>query len=328
MIPVTPAFIHGAFACEQGEGWLRPWRLDPARRTLYGHDGLVWCGGVCSGIRLALRTSARALRLLVLPDAEKARPIDLCLDGEVVQQLEIPLGADALEISGLPAGDKRLECWLPHHQAMHLRGLDCAAVVSPVAPQGLRWLHYGSSISHGDGASRPCCTWPSRVARALGWDLHSFGFSGNCHLDSAVARNLRDCPADLITLKLGINVAGGKSLSERSFQAATLGLIQLIRERQPRAPIALISPIFCAKHEAQDYAPHLNLQQMRSSHLDTCRRFAEWGDDRILAIDGLELLGPAQAGLMPDGVHPSDAGYAHIAERFQALVAPRLLAIR
>ncbi len=39
-------------------------------------------------------------------------------------------------------------------------------------------------------------------------------------------------------------------------------------------------------------------------------------DDRLWFADGLELLGPADAGLLWDNLHPRQPGYDLIAERF------------
>jgi lysophospholipase L1-like esterase len=43
------------------------------------------------------------------------------------------------------------------------------------------------------------------------------------------------------------------------------------------------------------------------------------GDERLDHLDGHALLGPADAGLLPDGLHPNAAGYRVMAERFAAL---------
>ena len=69
-----------------------------------------------------------------------------------------------------------------------------------------RWLHHGSSISHGSIATHPTETWPVVAARLAGLDLVNLGLGGSALLDPFVARTIRDTPADLISLKLGINL--------------------------------------------------------------------------------------------------------------------------
>jgi hypothetical protein len=79
------------------------------------------------------------------------------------------------------------------------------------------------------------------VVRRRGLHLTSLGFGGQCHLDAMMGRVIADLPADYITLKLGINTIGG-SHSARTYPAAIVGLVQIIRDKHPDTPMALVSP--------------------------------------------------------------------------------------
>ena len=81
------------------------------------------------------------------------------------------------------------------------------APVEPAPDNGRKvWLHHGSSISHGSNAAAPTATWPA-LAAALGRvELVNLGFGGSALLDPFTARAMRDTPADLISLKIGINL--------------------------------------------------------------------------------------------------------------------------
>nr|BFE86893.1 hypothetical protein GCM10020093_094940 [Planobispora longispora] len=46
-------------------------------------------------------------------------------------------------------------------------------------------------------------------------------------------------------------------------------------------------------------------------------------DPRLHFVDGLELLGPADAGRLYDDLHPDQKGYDLMAERFTAIVRER-----
>ena len=63
-----------------------------------------------------------------------------------------------------------------------------------------------------------------------------------------VGRMIRDLPADLIGLKLGINMMSG-SCNDRTFRAAAIGLIQTIRDGHADTPMAVVSPIYNAPRE-------------------------------------------------------------------------------
>jgi len=111
------------------------------------------------------------------------------------------------------------------------------------------WLHHGSSISHGSNAASPATTWPALAATAAGVDLVNLGFSGNALLDPFTARALRDTPADLISVKLGINVVNADLMRLRAFGPAVHGFLDTIRDGHPDTPLVVVSPLYCPIHE-------------------------------------------------------------------------------
>ncbi|GAB2845005.1 hypothetical protein GCM10027176_56010 [Actinoallomurus bryophytorum] len=82
-------------------------------------------------------------------------------------------------------------------------------------------MHHGSSISHCCEAEGPLGTWPVVAARLAGADLLNLGLAGNAMVDHFTARTIRDRPADLISLKLGINVVNGDTLRPRTSTIST-----------------------------------------------------------------------------------------------------------
>src|SRR5215207_4203520 len=84
---------------------------------------------------------------------------------------------------------------------------------------------------------------------ALNLDLYSLGIAGAAQIDGFAARSIRDEDADLITLKMGINVVNADSLRMRTFRPAVHSFLDTIRDGHPTTPILLISPIFCPPHE-------------------------------------------------------------------------------
>ncbi len=110
-------------------------------------------------------------------------------------------------------------------------------------------MHHGSSISHGSNALSPTGTWPALVAAQGDVELINLGFSGSALVQPFVARTIRDLPADLISIKLGINVVNSDSLRLRTFIPAVNGFLDTIRDGHPTTPILVISPILCPIHE-------------------------------------------------------------------------------
>jgi len=231
-----------------------------------------------SGVRLAFETDSTAIRLdaqttrmVTPPQAPRPVAFDLRLDGIALRShssldgnsiylnrtnpddFRLERGpAHQVVFDGLGAGPKRCELWLPHNAFVELRGLelDDGATLAPLAvPTERRWIHYGSSISHCLEAETPTGTWPAVAAAAAGLHLTSLGFGGQCHLDQFVARTIRDSDADLISLKVGINVINMDSMRERVFAPALHGFLDTIREGKPETPIVLVSPIYCPSAE-------------------------------------------------------------------------------
>lgn len=252
------------------------------------------------------------------------------------------LPGDALEL------EPELELWLPYTDSIELVALRADAPVRPPAPPPgsppLRWLHHGSSISHGYRAESTTGTWPVVAALAAGVELTNLAFSGNAVLDPFTARTMRDVPADLITVKLGINLVNGDLMRMRAFRPAVDGFLDTLREGHPSTPIVVISPIWCEPVEAsagptvqdpsraeewsiaggtpeQVAEGKLSLRSIRSALAEiVARRSAT--DPHLSYLDGLELYGPADAAAMPlpDNLHPGPDVMRLIGERFAARV--------
>jgi hypothetical protein len=159
-----------------------------------------------------------------------------------------------------------------------------------------------------------------------------------------VARTIRDAPADVISLKTGINVVNMDSMRERVFGPALHGFLDTVREGKPEVPIILISPIFCPSAEAHPgptvpdddgkfitikgheeiRSGCMSVQRVREIVAEVVERRRGTGDDNLYYLDGLQLFGAADAADLPDDLHPNPAGYVRMGERFAATLAPHL----
>jgi len=83
------------------------------------------------------------------------------------------------------------------------------------------------------------------AALRSGFSPLSLGFAGQCMLDPFVARTIRDLPADVISLKVGINLVNADSMTDRTFGPALHGFLDQVRDGHPDTPILLVSPIHC-----------------------------------------------------------------------------------
>ncbi|MGW0606090.1 GDSL-type esterase/lipase family protein [Streptomyces sp. NPDC002640] len=369
--PVTAGLLRGALDVERTAHGLLPHRLPaPARRRI-PDDQLAQAEAQPSGVRLAFRTRATRVELEVLPTRRAYRgapaapadgSYDLVVDGVVTGRTGVPGGrvrtvdladgsVDVREgapgvarFTGLPDRDKDVEIWLPHNEVTELIALRTDAPVEPAPDRGRRvWLHHGSSISHGSDAAHPTGTWPALAAAAGGVELINLGFSGSALLDPFTARAMRDTPADLISVKLGINVVNTDAMRLRAFVPAVHGFLDTLRDGHPDTPLLVVSPVFCPLHEdtpgplafdfsdgavgyratgdpAEVAAGRLTLKVIRRALARVVEeRSAE--DPHLFHLDGLDLFGERDHAELPlpDDLHPSPEGHRRIAENFARL---------
>ncbi|MFB4278233.1 GDSL-type esterase/lipase family protein [Nonomuraea sp. MTCD27] len=369
--PIDERILRGALELERtGRGTL-PHRLPAWARRQFPDDYLARVESQPSGVRLAFRTRATAVELDVLPTKNAypgfpPRPdgvYDLVVDGRLAGRAGVPGGNLAVidlagqsstvrpgqpgtvGFSGLAAGVKDVEIWLPQVEVTELIELRTDAPVEAVPDRGRRvWLHHGSSISHGSSAAGPTETWPALAAARGGVELINLGFSGNALLDPFTARTIRDTPADLISLKIGINLANADLMRSRGFTPAVHGFLDTIRDGHPGTPLLVISPILCPVQEdtpgplapdpddpglrfralgspSEVAAGRLTLNVIRDELARiTAQRSID--DPALHYLDGRSLYGEADFVELPlpDRVHPDPAGHRRIGERFAELV--------
>jgi len=272
----------------------------------------------------------------------------LLIDMTTGQVSTQPGAVDTLAFADLPAGSKHVEIWLPHMEMTELVALRADRPIEAL-PSGDRpvWLHYGSSISQGSNADHPLGAWVMVAAGLGGVDLVNMGLSGSALLDPFVARTMRDIPADLLSMKVGINLVNTDLMRLRAFRPAVHGFLDALRDGHPDTPLVLMSPVYCAIHEntpgpgafdmdalakgrvlfratgdpADVAAGKLTLTVIRQALAEIANERAEQ-DPSLYYLDGLDLYGPADFDELPlaDNLHPSTAAHQRIGERFAARV--------
>lgn len=233
-----------------------------------------------------------------------------------------------------------VEIWLPQNavvELLDLRIAESSALTRPKVDDRPRWVHLGSSISHCAEADRPTGAWPAVAARLAGADLHNLAIAGQCMLDQFVARTIRDMPADLISLKVGINIVNGDTMRERTFGPALHGFLDTIRDGHPTTPLLVVTPIICpiveshpgptlgdgaagvfrsVERPAELAEGALSLQRIREMITAIVSTRRAQGDTNLHLLDGLELFGADDINDLPDRLHPNAAGYVRMGERF------------
>jgi hypothetical protein len=237
--------------------------------------------------------------------------------------------------------NKVVEVWLPHNESLELIEIRSDKPLQPVTSHHNLWLHYGSSISQGSNASSPTRIWPAIAARNGGVDLYNLGLGGSAMADPFIARVIRDSPASMISLKLGINIVNLDAMRLRTFVPAIHGFLDTVREGHPDTPLILISPLLCPIQEdtpgplqldveslssgvvrfmatGQQEAPELGrltLRRIRDALVALVERRA---DRNLYLLDGTRLYGHDDVTThpLPDAVHPDTATHDLIGRRF------------
>ncbi len=325
-IPGTDGRLQyqGAVSVETlDSGAVRAWRIHYNERNLHDSE-LAARAAMPAGVRIVFESVTTSVSLHLRDVADETKPVDFVVDGGLVATRAVTdaagtrASATVVGVENLDPRVKEIEIWLPHFGSVIVEGVtidDGAEIVSSGARRPF-WVTYGSSITQCRTADSPTRTWPARAARALGWCHQNMGYGGQCHLDPLVAFTIRDLDADVISLCLGINVYGGATLSRRTFVPNVIGLVRTIREAKSITPIVVMSPIVSPNRETEPNAVGLTLAEMRDEVHRAASLLRDAGDQNLYTIDGRTVIGAEDAQVMPDGLHPDDAGYALMAERF------------
>ena len=370
---ITADLIRGVAEVEATADGVLPHRLPAWARAQCPDPQLLMAESQPSGVRVVFRTESTTVELETRPTKREyvgapPRPdgvYDVLVEGRLVAQGTVSGGnvlsidmttgsfesrpgpSGAVRLDGLPHGPKDVEIWLPHDETTELLELRSDAPVAPVDPaietRRPVWLHHGSSISHGTGATSPTATWPAVAAALAGVELVNLGLGGGALLDPFTARVMRDTPADLISVKIGINVVNADLMRLRAFAPAVHGFLDTIREGHPATPLLVVSPVLCPIHEdtpgpsAPDEASYatgrlrfraagdpadvatgrLTLNVIRTELSRIVKQRSET-DPHLSYLDGRELYGEADhaARALPDGLHPEAETHRIMGQRF------------
>ncbi|MDH6181513.1 hypothetical protein M2152_001695 [Microbacteriaceae bacterium SG_E_30_P1] len=369
-IPLTDDLVHGAAELEPTQRGLLPHRLPAWARAQNTDPQLAKAESQPSGVRLVFDTAATTIELELIRTTVNYAGLTLRPDGIVQLVVDgTPTAEDATtagtaivldpatgtpttthgaahvsRFADLPPRTKTVELWLPHNETIELVALRTDAPVTPRVDTRRTWVHHGSSISHGSNATHPLGTWPAVASRIADVNLVSLGFGGSALLDPFTARTIRDTPADVISLKLGINIVNADLMRLRAFGPAVHGFLDTIREGHRTTPLLVVSPIYCEIHEntpgpgafdpeafmagrmqfratgdpAEVAAGKLTLTVIRR---ELERIVAARADANLHYLDGLELYGQTDATEhpLPDALHPDADTQRLIGERFAAL---------
>lgn len=170
---------------------------------------------------------------------------------------------------------------------------------------------YGTSITQGGCASRPGSAFTNRLSRKLQCEFLNFGFSGQGKNDSEIAELLTTIEAPAMF----IIDSEANSVSEELILQNVPRFLDILRARYPETPILIVTKVTYGPRYTEEI-PVLK-HVFRKIWLERL----ENGDKNIYFLDGSTFWeGGDYWENTIDGAHPTDAGFALMAEKMEPVL--------
>ncbi len=177
-------------------------------------------------------------------------------------------------------------------------------------PERPRILAYGDSITQGYDAHLSANSYINRVARELDVEIINFGIGGSC-VEHAAIENIA---CDAVIVAYGVNDWVFKSAKE--FNSTMQKFFSELAAAQKSKPITVFLPIWCADSNAKKPVGTL---------VEASRAIASYAfNSGLEVVDGMDFVPHATEYFSPDGLHPTDDGFAYYAQKVVPVIKKML----
>jgi len=162
-------------------------------------------------------------------------------------------------------------------------------------------VYYGSSITQGGCASRPGTTYPCIVSRRFSYDYINLGFSGNAKAEDEMIDYIKGLSMSVFVFDYDHN-----SPNEEHLNATHERMFLAIREKHPTLPVIFMSRPKHYLNESEEW----RLKIIRKTYENALSR----GDKNVYLLTGKELTALCGNEGTVDNCHPTDFGFASMAQ--------------
>lgn len=174
-------------------------------------------------------------------------------------------------------------------------------------------VFYGTSITHGGCASRPGMAYPAIIGRRLDVPVINLGYSGSGTMDQSMSDLLVELDAAAYVIDCLPN------MQPDDVAARTEPLVKTIRKTRPDAPIVLVEDRLLTNGGFVEGSRRHNEANHAALRAAYDRLIAE-GVKNLHYLEGAPQLGDDGEAAV-DGSHPTDLGFARMADYFTPALA-------
>ncbi|HMF77776.1 MAG TPA: SGNH/GDSL hydrolase family protein [Bryobacteraceae bacterium] len=224
-------------------------------------------------------------------------------------------------VTGIAATEREFMVYLPLRNGVTSLefGVPKGATLKPgpVRAAGSKPIvFYGTSITHGIGASRAGMTHVAMLGRTFDREAINLGFSGNGRMEPEVVKFVAELDPAVFVLDCLPNM-GAQQVTERTAPG-----VKLLREAHPNTPILLVED----RNIQSGFLVEARRKANEANHAALREAFAALEAEkvpRVYYLEGANLLGDDGEGTV-DGSHPTDLGFMRQAAEFERVLRPVL----
>ncbi len=173
-------------------------------------------------------------------------------------------------------------------------------------------VFYGTSITQGGCASRPGMSYTQILSRMLGIECLNYGFTGNGKGHIEIAEAL----SGIKNVKMFVLDYEANATFDR-LKATLDNFVKCLRKAYPKVPIVIISKIqmYIEIHNDNYRKNEKKVRNYQKNYVKNSN------DDNLYYVDGAKVLGKTNISEKTvDGCHPTDYGFASMAEYLYPII--------